>query len=205
MPDTIMANLRDLFSHNGRKTRLSGSGPRPPNDLMQLTGTMRRYDLLAAVALVLAAFLLRHFGLPSLGMQAPYIMFYPALTLAALLGGWRAGLLATLLSAIIADFFWIAPVGTFYIASPADIISIGIFMSSGALITWVADGLNRANTQLRDIERVQSVMLQTQVAEATAALRQSERRLKTALTGSSVSAWEQDLAGTPGSATPPPT
>jgi len=64
-----------------------------------------------AIAIVLAATLLRLILLPAPGMRVAFVTFYPAVMLAALYGGLRAGLLATFLSAAIADYFWIEPAG----------------------------------------------------------------------------------------------
>ena len=66
----------------------------------------RRYGMAVAILIVLAATLLRLAFFPSLGMRVAFITFFPALMLAALYGGLRAGLLATCLSAVIADYFW---------------------------------------------------------------------------------------------------
>ena len=66
-----------------------------------------------AVAMVLAAAAIRLVFLSAMGTHAPFVVFYPAVIFAALYGGWRAGLLATALSAILADYFWIEPAGRF--------------------------------------------------------------------------------------------
>jgi hypothetical protein len=53
-----------------------------------------------AVAMVLAAAAIRLTFLSALGIQAPFMTFYPAVMFASIYGGLRAGLLATVLSAI---------------------------------------------------------------------------------------------------------
>ena len=68
-------------------------------------------------------------------------MFYPAVMLAALYGGSRAGLLATALSAILADYFWIEPTGSFAVAQTADWLGLVIFLLSGTMIAWVTEAL----------------------------------------------------------------
>ena len=63
----------------------------------------RHYGI--AVALVLAAAVLRLVFLQALETHASLIAFYPAVMLAAFSGGLRAGTLATFLSAALAGFF----------------------------------------------------------------------------------------------------
>ncbi len=89
-----------------------------------------------AVAVVLAAAAIRLSFLSALGTQAPFVTFYPAVMFASIYGGLRAGLLATVLSAIFADYFWIEPAGQFAIGQPSDWLAIMIFLLSGAMIAW---------------------------------------------------------------------
>jgi K+-sensing histidine kinase KdpD len=65
-----------------------------------------RYAL-AIVAVILAG-LLRYLLSGFFGERAAYITFYPAVTVAALLGGFGPGVVATCLSTCIAAF-WILP------------------------------------------------------------------------------------------------
>ena len=67
-----------------------------------------RYGI--AIALVLAATVLRLVFMQALETRAAFIVFYPAVMLAAFYGGLRAGMLATFLSAVLADYFWKEPV-----------------------------------------------------------------------------------------------
>ena len=85
--------------------------------------------MVAAIAIVLAATLLRTVFLSGLGTRVALITFYPAIMLAALCGGLRAGLLATFLSAAIADYFWMEPAGSFIMANPIDWLALAIFMA----------------------------------------------------------------------------
>lgn len=155
-------------------------------------GAVHRRDIAAAILCVVAAFAVRWLLLPALGSATPFITFYPALTLAALFAGWWAGLLATLLSAVIANYFWMPPVGSLAIKSPADALAFVLFLISGALIAYVAELSRRSNARLRQSEARQRQALERQIAAAAVELRQSERRFRTALTGSPVSIWEQD-------------
>ncbi|MGZ6292956.1 MAG: DUF4118 domain-containing protein, partial [Syntrophales bacterium] len=87
----------------------------------------------AAVAMVLAAAAIRLAFLSAMGMRAPFVTFYPAVIFASIYGGLRAGLLATALSAIVVDYFWIEPVGQFYIGQTSDWLAIMTFLLTGAM------------------------------------------------------------------------
>ncbi len=108
---------------------------------------LQRYGMVAAIAIVLAATLLRTVFLPGLGTRVAFITFYPAIMLAALYGGLRAGLLATFLSAAIADYFWMEPAGSFIMANPIDWLALAIFVASGLLVSWTAEALHRSNAR----------------------------------------------------------
>ena len=75
-----------------------------------------------SIMMVAAAALLRFQFLQELGMNAPYITFYPAVVIAALYGGLRAGFLTLTLS---------AAVGIWSVAAVAHTLANG-FWSFGA-------------------------------------------------------------------------
>jgi PAS domain S-box-containing protein len=108
-------------------------------------------SVVVAFAVVAVATLVRLFWLEALGARATYVLFYPAVTLAALYGGLPAGLLATILSGLAADYFWIAPAG-FGITDPADWLSMAIFLAGGVFISGVAEAMHRAQTRARAAE-----------------------------------------------------
>ena len=134
-----------------------------------------------AILLVLAAIPLRLVFLQYLGMSVVFITFYPAVMLAALYGGFRSGMLATLLSAAAADFFLMEPTWSFGIHSLADWTSIGIFCANCILTSWVAEKLLQSHERVRRMEKVQRHELEGRVAERTGLLRESEERLAAAL------------------------
>ena len=70
-----------------------------------------RYGYGVAIAIVVTATAVRFVLSPALGMSSPFLTFYPAVILAALYGGLRAGLLTTVLSTLIVDYFLMEPVG----------------------------------------------------------------------------------------------
>ena len=96
----------------------------------------RRYDIAFGVVCVVIASLSRWFFLPDLGIRAPFILFYPAVVVAALFGSLRAGLFATVLSAVVATYAWMPPLGSFHVLHLSNAVEIATFLGSGAFIAW---------------------------------------------------------------------
>ncbi|MBI5687452.1 MAG: PAS domain S-box protein [Verrucomicrobia bacterium] len=127
-----------------------------------------------AIVMVAAGTLVRLGLLEMLGTRATYITFFPAVILAALYGGLPAGLLATVLSAAAADYFWLEPFG-FGISHSADWLSIGIFLLSGGLISGVVEAMHRAR------DRAKTAEAQAQVAAERARTEEQLRQLSVAV------------------------
>ena len=92
----------------------------------------------------LAAVLLAFFGFRVLGWlvagELPtFLTFYPAVVVVALLAGIGPGLAATAMAALIADFFCLAPSGSFGFGSPRDAVSLAIFTGMGVFMSMVAE------------------------------------------------------------------
>jgi PAS domain S-box-containing protein len=73
-----------------------------------------------------------------------FVTFYPALAIAGMLAGGRAGLLATGLSAVAADVMFLEPRGYLGQNRPGDWVALGLFVGAGALMSWMAGMLGRA-------------------------------------------------------------
>jgi PAS domain S-box-containing protein len=121
------------------------------------------YDV--AIVLVALAAVVRAVFLGALGMRLAYITFYPAVVLAALYGGLRSGLLASALSGLVADFFWIGPVGQFSIRDPADWLGLAIFLLSGTMISGTAEAMHRAQARAAKAEAQVRVEAERKKAE----------------------------------------
>ena len=145
-----------------------------------------------AVVMVLAAAAVRLVFLQAMGPRVPFATFYPAVILAALYGGRRAGLLATALSAILADYFWIEPTGSFALGQPADWLGLVIFLLTGAMVAWITEAMHRAHTQAAAAE--EQAKHATERAEAAAALRQIEERLALAASGTRIGMFDRNVA-----------
>ena len=115
-----------------------------------------RYWPVVAIVVVAAATGFRLTALPALGTRNVYVTFYPAVVLAALYGGLRAGLLATVLSALVADYFWIPPLGTWLVSDigkvdAADWLGLGVFFVGGIMISAVTEAMHRAQQKVRAV------------------------------------------------------
>jgi PAS domain S-box-containing protein len=135
-----------------------------------------RYRSGVAVAIVLGVTAFRLIFLQMLGTHVPFLMLYPAVILAALYGGWQAGLVGTVLSAVLIDYFWIEPVDRLAIGELADWISLFLFLLSCLMTIWIIELLNRARTHAFASEM--KARLATEREMATVALRKSEEYLK---------------------------
>ena len=72
-------------------------------------------------------------GLPT------YILFYPAIIIVALLAGLGPGLLATIVSVMIAVIWILPPLGQFTIKTPIEEIGVVLFTSIGIMISSVSE------------------------------------------------------------------
>ena len=135
-----------------------------------------RYRYAVAIAIVFAAAALRLAFLSTLGTHNVFVTFYPAVMLAALYGGLRAGLLAIVLSALIVDYFWMEPLGQFAIGSPGDLLSLVIFVLGGLMIAWISEAMHRARARASAAE-TQALLAAERVAAAET-LRESEEHYR---------------------------
>ena len=119
-----------------------------------------------ALAAVLLAVLFRKFLLAELGTRIVWVTFYPAVTLAALLGGWLAGGLATAGSCLVVVFGWHFLVDRPFVVDFGDWLGLGAFGFNCLLITVVAEYARRerqralaARDQAEAANRAKSVFL----------------------------------------------
>lgn len=98
-----------------------------------------------------------------------FITFYPAVALTGIIAGGRAGLLATVLSWLAADFFFIEPRWGLLSNTFSGWVALAIFLTGGGLISAMAGLLGRARK--REWEAAER-------ARAEAKLRLSEERYR---------------------------
>jgi PAS domain S-box-containing protein len=97
-----------------------------------------------AVVLVAVAVVLRMRLMDAFGPIPPFVTLYPAVLLAASIGGGGPGIVATVLSALAADYWFLPPYGQFSIAATNDVLALGIFTGSSLFLSVLAERLRRA-------------------------------------------------------------
>jgi signal transduction histidine kinase len=119
---------------------------------------------------VLLAFIIRLLLNPLIGGASPYLLFAPAVMIAAFAAGAGAGAIATLLSAVLGTHFFLAAAGE---PSVERWDRVGLFLLVGALITVMSAVDERARQNLRtSLEREERAR-----AEADAANKLKDRFL----------------------------
>ncbi|GFO70806.1 hypothetical protein GMLC_43850 [Geomonas limicola] len=142
-----------------------------------------------AVALVTLAVLLRHALMPLVGSELPpFFTFYPAVMIAALVGGPGPGVFATLVSSVIVSLFYLPTNLSLGVGFLRDILSIALFLGMGVFMSLVAGRYRHSREHLRELvdERTEQlnqavVQLKKEVADHLAAresLRHSEERYR---------------------------
>ena len=116
-----------------------------------------------------------------LGNGFAFITFYPAVAIVGMLAGGRAGLLATVASALAAYWLIIAPETISAIEARTQAVSVALFIAAGMAMSATAGMLARAKQQeRRHAERAR---------EAEAAVRDRERLFTALLRATSQSVW----------------
>ena len=130
---TIVAVI--LMRH--RPIRRSAAQPAAPGK--EWVGVAVRYG--SAVIIVAVATVLRWRLIESFGPMPLFVTFYPAILLVASIGGGGPGILATVLSALAADYWFIAPYGQFAIGATNDALALGIFIGANLFLCVLAERL----------------------------------------------------------------
>ncbi|HMN38814.1 MAG TPA: PAS domain S-box protein [Hyphomicrobium sp.] len=119
---------------------------------LALAGTCRSWPLAwrlgVAALIVLAALVLRLTLLGGLEERLVYLAFYPAVMMAAIVGGFSAGVLATVLSAILAHWLLLAP-----LRETADWLALVTFLVTGGLIVAITEAFHTTQASLAAAER----------------------------------------------------
>ena len=125
-----------------RTMRLADPGPTPKGAGGTWPKIAIRYAF--AVAMVALATGARWLLERYVGPMPIFLTWYPAVLLVATIAGGGPGILATLLSALAADYWFIAPFGQFSILGTNDAVAMGIFFGTGIFVSVLAERLRRA-------------------------------------------------------------
>jgi signal transduction histidine kinase len=110
----------------------------------------------------------------------PFLTFFPAVLVAALIGGRGPGALCALLSLALAWYFLLPPTHSFAIAEPGDWIAIALYVFVSATIVLLVDAMGDAYQQLQQSEQKRAALnaqLEKKVEERTADLHETNRQL----------------------------
>jgi two-component sensor histidine kinase/PAS domain-containing protein len=124
---------------------VSATGPRSP---FRVVGPQLLQELAIAVGLVGSVTLLRWamgFVFPGLGVFA---LYFPAVLLAALFGGWRSGVAAIVLTAAVAVGLFFSPVRSVRLTDPTSPGNLALVTIAAAPLVFVGDYVRRLLTRL---------------------------------------------------------
>ena len=107
-----------------------------------------------------------------LGDVAPFLPFILAVMIAAWYGGWKPGLLATLLSALTSVYLFVPPYSSFRIVNVKEGAGLAVFLINAFAICWLCETLHTARRRLeaeqetrRSSEEREGARLQAKEAE----------------------------------------
>src|SRR2546430_2256028 len=81
---------------------------------------------------------------PLLGNAVPQMTFFPAVMIAAYFGGFWPGVVATVLSALTANYFVVAQPPGFHLSRVNDVAAIVLFVLVGTIVSALCESLHRA-------------------------------------------------------------
>jgi signal transduction histidine kinase/ActR/RegA family two-component response regulator len=125
--------------------------------------------------------------LGGIGASIPYLTFYPAIMIAALIGGAISGVLATCLSGLLAWYFFIDPVNLFIITSRYDALGIFVFFISGSVMSAAGEMTlgyrNNSRKKRKELENSNKLLLQEikERKQSEVKLRESQAKLEAAI------------------------
>jgi len=113
--------------------------------------TSQNYAL-AFVAVAIAT-LVRYRLDVELGFTQPFVLFYPAITVSALLGGMGPGLFATALSAMTSAVLFLEPLNSPKVTNTRDMVGLGLFVLMAVTISAICDQFRRRAHRLQDFQK----------------------------------------------------
>lgn len=135
-----------------------------------------------AVMAVALAFGLKLLVEPLILQETPFLLVFAAVMVSAWYGGLGPGLLATVLAALITDYFFLDPIGSFSGLS-LESVPLGAFLLEGALVSMLAAGLRSSRRRAEQSTQ--------QAREHQERLRQSEQKIRD-LVGRILAAMEEE-------------
>jgi PAS domain S-box-containing protein len=148
VPSTRVIIIKCRVLRSGERARGGGGQVAGSVNASRETAPVARFrGYLIALVAVSAAFALK--ATIARSVPAPYVLFYPAVFVAAGFGGIGPGVLATLASALLADYFFLDPVGRLAISRTADLLGLALFTAMGLSIAIGAEAYRRKSRSNR--------------------------------------------------------
>lgn len=116
-------------------------------------GLVIRYGF--TVAIVALIIWLRWWLVGSFGPMPLFITFYPGVLLVTAIAGGGQGIVATILTALATDYWFIEPIGQFNILNTNDAIAMGIFTCTSIFLSLLIEYYRQA--QRKSMEEIQVV------------------------------------------------
>src|SRR2546423_7831589 len=146
---------------------------------------VRRVAYVVAVLAPAASLLVRWPLWPVLGDAVPHMTFFPAVMIAAYIGGFWPGLMATLVSAVTANYYLTEQLPSFHARSVNDVVALSLFVLVGTIIIGLCEFLHRARHRIQADER----------RRAEEAVRASEERFRDLILALPAAVYTTDREG----------
>ena len=121
-----------------------------------------------AILSVLVALLLKLLFDPLIREESPFLLFHGAVMVSAWFGGLRSGLLATALSTLASDFFFLPPIYSLGVEEVGQRLRLGLFVVEGSFIGGLTAAMQharrRADESAREAIEHQKILRQSEEA-----------------------------------------
>ncbi len=143
---------------------------------------------MAALLLVVIAAVLRIWPLHLIESSNAWLTFYPAVMIAALYGGFFAGMLATVLACISIVFLWPIFLVQPFVINHFNYVEMTVFAISSIIISGLVESLHRANKRVN--------LAQQQAESAVLASAKSEQFINSIIHAmpNMIGYWDRDLS-----------
>jgi signal transduction histidine kinase/PAS domain-containing protein len=149
---TAVGQSRDALPRNDGAARQDRPTPSRV-DVTAFPGSAERSVLVrygSAILFCVAALILTLVLAPYL-QRSVFIFFWPAVIGTAMVGGVGPSLLASALSALLADYFLIAPLGSFNLTDPTDWVALLVLLITGVVVSSVMAKLRDARRRAEEV------------------------------------------------------
>ena len=135
--DLIVLDSHDIDVHV--VTHESDALPMSRDRIPRVRGARRTWSWLLAVALPLALTALLHPIRDSVTLSTVLLAYLIGVVLSSLVGGLPPAVVTAVEASLLANYFFVPPVGTFTIAEPENAFAIAVFIGVGAIVATIVD------------------------------------------------------------------